>query len=126
MPFNIIIDKEKIKMAIENFEQCQLHSEKRWQEIGLQIQKIKDDQDTMNARLNKQAAMVEDIQSLSKSVSLLANNMDAMLKEQQAQNQRLNNLEAKPVKRFESILDTVIKLIVTAAVGVLLVKIGLQ
>lgn len=113
-------------MAIENFEQCQLQSEKRWQEIGLQIQKIQDDQATMNVRLNKQAAMVEDIQSLSKSVSLLANNMDAMLKEQQAQNQRLNNLEAKPVKRFESILDTVIKLIVTAAVGVLLVKIGLQ
>ena len=113
-------------MAITSFEECQLHSEKRWQEIRIQIQKIQDDQDTMTARLNKQASMVEDIQSLSKSVSLLANNMDAMLKEQQAQNQRLNNLEAKPVKRFESILDTVIKLLVTAGVSILLVKIGLQ
>lgn len=113
-------------MAIESFEQCQLHSEKRWQEIGLEIQKIKDDQATMTARLNKQAAMVEDIQSLSKSVSLLANNMDAMLKEQQAQNLRINNLEAKPVKRFEGIVDTIVKLVITAAVGALLVKIGLQ
>lgn len=113
-------------MAITSFEECQLHSGRRWEQIGIELQKIKDEQATMTVRLNKQASMVEDIQSLSKSVSLLANNMDAMLKEQQAQNQRLNTLEAKPVKRFESILDTVIKLIVTAAVGVLLVKIGLQ
>jgi hypothetical protein len=113
-------------MAISSFEQCQLHSEKRCQEIGLEIQKIKDEQSMMTVRLNKQASMVEDIQSLSRSVALLANNMDAMLKEQQAQNTRINNLEAKPIKRFDSILDTVIKLVITAAVGVLLVKIGLQ
>jgi hypothetical protein len=113
-------------MAIESFEQCQLHSEKRWQEIGIEIQKIKDELGVMSIRLNKQAQMVEDIQSLSKSVSLLANNMDAMLREQQSQNARLNNLESKPVKRFENILDTVIKLLVTAGVSILLVKIGLQ
>jgi hypothetical protein len=113
-------------MAIESFEQCQLNSEKRWQAISIELQKIKDDQEVMSVRLNKQAKMVEDIQSLSKSVSLLANNMDAMLREQQSQNARLNTLESKPVKRFESILDTVIKLLVTAGVSILLVKIGLQ
>lgn len=113
-------------MAIENFEQCQLKSEKRWQEIGLEIQKIKDDQEVMSTRLNKQAAMVEDIQSLSQSVAILANNMDAMLKEQQAQNRRLATLEEKPVKRFDNIMDTIIKVVLTAALGVILVKIGLQ
>lgn len=113
-------------MAIESFEQCQLKSEKRWHEIGIEIQKIKDDQETMTARLNKQAAMVEDIQSLSQSVALLASNMDAMLKEQRAQSSRLANLEQKPVKRFDSIVDTIIKVVLTAALGVILVKIGLQ
>lgn len=113
-------------MAIDSFDKCQLHAEHRWQEVALEIQKIKDDQEVMTARLNKQAAMVEDIQSLSQSVALLASNMDAMLKEQRAQNSRLANLEQKPVKRFDSILDTVIKLVITAAVGILLVKIGLQ
>lgn len=113
-------------MAIESFEQCQLHSEKRWQAISIELQKIKDDQEVMSVRLNKQAKMVEDIQSLSKSVSLLANNMDAMLREQQSQNARLNTLESKPIKRFDNIVDTIIKLVVTAAVGALLVKIGLQ
>jgi len=113
-------------MAIDTFEKCQLHSEQRWHEIGLEIQKIKDDQEVMTARLNKQAAMVEDIQSLSQSVALLASNMDAMLKEQQAQNRRLSTLEEKPVKRFDNIIDTIIKVVLTAAIGVILVKIGLQ
>jgi methyl-accepting chemotaxis protein len=118
--------KGDYKMAIETFDQCQLHAEKRFQEIGLDIQKIKDDMTVFSARLDKQAKMVEDIQSLSQSVALLASNMDAMLKEQKAQNTRLQTLEQKPVKRFDSILDTVIKLVITAAVGVLLIKIGLQ
>ena len=113
-------------MAIETFDQCRLHTEKRFQEISLDIQKIKDEMDVFTARLDKQAKMVEDIQSLSQSVALLASNMDAMLKEQQAQNARLQTLEQKPVKRFDNILDTIIKLVITAAIGVLLVKIGLQ
>ena len=113
-------------MAIDSFEKCQLKSEQRWHEISLEIQKIKDDQEVMTARLNKQAAMVEDIQSLSQSVALLASNMDAMLKEQQAQNRRIATLEEKPRKRFDDIIDTVIKIVITAAMGVLLVKIGLQ
>ena len=113
-------------MAIENFEQCQLKSEKRWNEIALDIQKIKDEMDVFTQRLNKQAKMVEDIQSLSQSVALLASNMDAMLREQQAQNARLQSLEQKPAKRFDSIIDTVIKVILTAALGVILVKVGLN
>lgn len=113
-------------MAIDSFDKCQLHAEHRWQEIALEIQKIKDDQEVMTARLNKQAAMVEDIQSLSQSVALLASNMDAMLKEQQAQNRRLATLEEKPVKRWDSILETIIKILITAGMGVILMKIGLQ
>ena len=118
--------KENYRMAIETFEQCQLKSEKRWQDIGIEIQKIKDEQRVMAIRLDKQANMVKDIQSLSQSVALLASNMDAMLKEQQSQNRRLATLEEKPKKRFEDIVDTVIKVVLTAAVGVILVKIGLQ
>lgn len=107
-------------------EKCRLESERRWSEQAIEIQHIKDEIDTMTARLNKQAAMVEDIQSLSQSVALLANNMDAMLKEQQRQNERLQSLEQKPIKRWDSILDTIVKVILTAALGVILMKIGLQ
>lgn len=109
-------------MDIDN---CRLESEKRWSQIQIEIQKIKDEQEVFVARLNKQAAMVKDIQDLSRSVALLASNMDGMLKELQAQSARLTSLEQKPVKRVDGIIDTIVKLVVTAAVGVILVKIGL-
>lgn len=109
-------------MDIDN---CRLESEKKWAKLQVEIQKIRDDQEVFVARLNKQAAMVEDIQDLSKSVALLASNMDGMLKELQVQGARLTSLEQKPAKRIDDIIDTIIKIVVTAAVGVILVKIGL-
>ena len=112
-------------MAIDSFEACQLKSEKRWSDIKLEIQKIKDDQQTMTARLNKQAAMVEDIQELSKAVAKLATNMEAMLQEQKSQNERLHTLEDKPRKRAEDIFDTILKIVITAAMGVILLKVGI-
>lgn len=113
-------------MAIETFEACQLKHEKRWQAIEIELQKIKDDQATMTARLNKQSAMVEDIQALSQSVAKLATNMEAMLNEQRSQNDRLRVLEDKPRKRAEDIFDTILKIVITAAMGVILVKVGLS
>ena len=120
---------------IENPEvlKCRLHSDERFNEIELDLQRVKDDVKniihtdlkTMEARLNKQAAMVGDIQQLSLNVASLSNNMQQMLEEMKSQNTRLQQLEQKPVKRFEGVLDTVIKLVVTAAVGVILFKIGL-
>lgn len=121
---------------IENPEilKCRLHSDTRFNDIELQLQKIKDDVKsiinndlkTMEVRLNKQAAMVADIQQLSVNVASLSQNMQQMLDEMKSQNTRLKTLEQKPVKRFEGVLDTIIKLVVTAAVGAILLKIGLQ
>ena len=89
-------------------------------------QKVKDELDMMTARLNKQAAMVEDIQKLSQSVALLANNMHAMLEEQKVLNTRLTELEKKPGKRWDSIIDKIVMLIVAALVGALLLKLGIS
>lgn len=114
--------------------QCRLNNDKRFSDIELDLQKVKDDVDniiksdlkTMEARLNKQAQMVGDIQQLSFNVASLSQNMKSMLDEIKAQNDRLNNLEKKPMKRWDNILDTIIKLAVTAVIGVIFVKIGLQ
>ena len=105
---------------------CRLESDKKWSEMDIEIQKVKDDIEVITARLNKQAILVQDIQELSKSVALLANNMDGMLKEQKRQNERLHSLEEKPRKRIDNVFDTIIKVIVTAVLGVILMKIGLQ
>ena len=105
--------------------QCQLAAEQRWSKISLDIQKVKDEQRTMEARLNKQSAMVEDIQQLSKSVSLLASNMDAMLREQQRQGDKLQMLEQKPAKKWENMSDKVVWFLVAAVLGFVLSQIGL-
>lgn len=113
--------------------QCKLQSDKKWAKIEVDLQKIQDDIKSITedkipvieARLNKQAGMVSEIQQVSLNVASLSQNMQSMLDELKKQNDRLNSLEQKPVKRYEGIIDTVVKLVVTAAVGVLLLKIGL-
>lgn len=108
-----------------DIDKCRLESEHRWSDINLKIQKMQDDMEVLKVRLDKQAVMVEDIQQLSASVSILANNMKSMLDEQQKQNTRLQNLEMKPAKRWDSALDKIINLVVAALVGALLIKLGL-
>jgi predicted nuclease with TOPRIM domain len=109
-------------MDIEN---CRLENERRFTELKLDIQELKDDSKVMQARLDKQAAMVSDIQQLSTSVSILANNMKSMLEEQQKQNERLHQLESKPAKRWDMVIDKIILLVVAAVVGGVLITLGL-
>ena len=114
--------------------ECKLQSDKRWNKVDLKIQKMEDEIKSitdgklpvMEARLNKQATMVNEIPKISLNVASLSQNMQGMLQEIKAQNERINTLEQKPVKRFEGVLDTIIKLVVTAAVTVILIKIGLK
>ena len=113
---------------------CKLESDKRWAKMELELQKVIDDIKVINddklpvleARLNKQAAMVSDIQQLSLNVASLSQNMQSMLEEIKTQNERLNTLEQKPARRWENTLDTIIKLVVTACITFVLVKLGLQ
>lgn len=113
-------------MSTNEIQECKLASEKRWTEIRLELQKIKDDQAVINQRLNKQAAMVNDIQELSKSTSILANNMKSMLDEQQKQNKRLEKLEQKPAKRWDNIIDKAIGIVVGAIIGYILMQLGIS
>ena len=113
--------------------QCKLQSDKKWAKTEVELQRINDDIKSIlddkipviEARLNKQAGMVSEIQQVSLNVASLSQNMQSMLDELKKQNERLLSLEQKPVKRYEGIIDTVVKLVVTAAVGALLLKIGL-
>ena len=106
--------------------ECKLESEKKWTDMRLKIQHIEDEVDTLRKDLNKQAKLVENIQELSNSVALLANNVKTMLEEQQKQDDRITLIEQKPIKRYDSVVDKVIMLIVAALVGALLIKLGLR
>lgn len=105
--------------------ECKLESEKKWTDMQLKIQHIEDEVDVLRKDLNKQAKLVENIQELSNSVALLANNVKTMLEEQQKQDERITLIEQKPIKRYDSVVDKVIMLIVAALVGALLIKLGL-
>ena len=106
-------------------DKCRLESEKRWSDVNMKIQKLQDEVKVMDARLNKQAAMVADIQQLSTSVSILANNMKSMLEEQQKQGNRIHTLEQKPAKRWDAVVDKIIMVVVGALAAALLIKLGL-
>lgn len=121
-------------MELENAVlKCKLESDKKWAKIELDMQKMRDDIGTllnqtiptMETRLNKQAQMVGDIQQISLNVASLSQNMQQMLEEMKKQNDRIENLEKRPMKRWDNILDTIIKLVITAAIGAILLKIGL-
>lgn len=108
-----------------DIDKCRLESEHRWSEVNVKFQKIQDDISVINNRLNKQASMVEDIQQLGTSVSILANNMKAMLDEQQKQNARIQTLEQKPAKRWDMIVDKIILLAVAGVMAYVLTQVGL-
>lgn len=112
-------------MADMDLQTHLIDAEKRWSEVNLRMQQLEDNNEMMFQRLNKQAAMVEDIQELSKSVSILANNMKSMLEEQQRQNQRLEELERKPGRRWDSIIDKILMTLVGAILAFILIKLGL-
>lgn len=105
---------------------CRLESEKRWSALEVRMKELEDTNDVMFQRLNKQAGLIEDIQELSSSVSVLANNMKSMLEEQRRQNKRLEELEKRPGKRWDAVVDKILMLLVGALMGYILIKLGLQ
>lgn len=108
-----------------DLQEYRLENEKRWADFSVRMKAIEDDNDVIYQRLNKQAALVEDIQQLSSSVAILANNMKSMLEEQQRQNQRLEDLEKKPAKKWDAVVDKVLMTVLGALIAYILLQAGL-
>lgn len=108
-----------------DLQEYRVENEKRWADFSVRMKAIEDDNDVIYQRLNKQAALVEDIQQLSSSVAILANNMKSMLEEQQRQNQRLEDLEKKPVKRWDAVIDKIVMTVLGALIAFVLLQVGL-
>lgn len=106
-------------------QEYRLENEKRWADFSVRMKAIEDDNEVIYQRLNKQAALVQDIQQLSSSVAVLANNMKSMLDEQQCQNKRLEELEKKPVKRWDAVIDKIVMTVLGALIAFVLLQVGL-
>ena len=106
-------------------QEYRLENEKRWADFSVRLKAIEDDNEVIYQRLNKQSALVQDIQQLSSSVAVLANNMKSMLDEQQRQNKRLEELEKKPVKRWDAVIDKIVMTVLGALIAFVLLQVGL-
>lgn len=106
-------------------QEYRLENEKRWADFSVRMKSIEDNNEVIYQRLNKQAALVEDIQQLSSSVAVLANNMKSLLEEQQLQNKRLEELEKKPAKRWDAVIDKIIMTVLGALIAFVLLQAGL-
>ena len=108
-----------------DLQEYRLENEKRWADFSVRMKAIEDDNEVIYQRLNKQSALVQDIQKLSSSVAVLANNMKSMLDEQQRQNKRLEELEKKPVKRWDAVIDKIVMTVLGALIAFVLLQVGL-
>lgn len=106
-------------------QEYRLENEKRWADFSVRMKAIEDDNEVIYQRLNKQSALVQDIQQLSSSVAVLANNMKSLLDEQQRQNKRLEELEKKPVKRWDAVIDKIVMTVLGALIAYVLLQAGL-
>lgn len=76
-------------------------------------------------RIDKLEAQTEAINRLATSMAVMAEKQDETMHSVTALNDKVTALEAKPAKRWESLVEKMIWAVVAALVGFLLAKIGL-
>lgn len=87
--------------------------------VKVEIQRIKDENDRQNHRLNDLEETVKQINELVLSVQRISISVEALTKEVQKQGQRLEKIENAPLERVNSISQTVITTITGIIIGAL-------
>lgn len=88
----------------------------KYSELKLALHDVENRVSNLESLFEKLSSSVDAIQSLTRSVDKLAINMDNTLKELKTQGNRIEALEKKPAKRWE----TMIQAAITTAVGIFL------
>lgn len=78
-----------------------------------------------NKRIEDLENKVEDISDLTTSVASLAKSVEQMAKAQEKQGKRLEALEQKPAKKWESFVDKVVWAVAAALIAFILSHIGI-
>ena len=86
--------------------------------------RMEDEHERQNKRIGNLEKKVEDVGALTASVASLAKSVEQMAKTQEKQGQRLEALEQKPAKRWDSLVDKAIWAFVGGAIAYILPKIG--
>lgn len=83
------------------------------------MKRVDDENNRQNHRLENLEAEVKQISELVSSVRVLAVNIEAMNKELAKQGERLEKIEEKPSKRWDSVVTGIITGIVGILIGLL-------
>lgn len=81
---------------------------------------------TCFAKLNDMQSLLESVNELAKSVAILATNYKTMDQKVDKIDKRIGDIEAKPSKRWDSIITVAITAVVTALVTFFLTKLGVS
>ena len=87
---------------------------------------MEDEHKRQNKRISDLETKVEDISDLTASVASLAHSVEQMAKAQEKQGKRLEALEQKPAKKWESFTDKVVWAIAAALIAFVLSYLGLS
>ncbi len=82
--------------------------------------------DRQNHRILKLEDMAEKINDLAISTEKLASTMEKMLEEQREQGKRISKLEGRDGEKWRSVAKIVATAVISAAIGALLMMIGIK
>lgn len=88
--------------------------------------RMEDEHKRQNKRITDLETKVEDISDLTTSVASLAKSVEQMAKAQEKQGKRLEALEQKPGKRWESFVDKAVWAVAAALIAFILSYLGLN
>lgn len=86
-----------------------------------QVEQIK----TLFSRADKQDALIEVLRTQTSTIGTLAEGQARIEKKVNGLSGEMDEIKAKPAKRWESAVDLVFKLVLTAVMGLILAKMGL-
>lgn len=95
------------------------------EQLALKLQETTDRSLRNEGRIKKLESEHSALHELAKSVAVMAEKMNTMNTNVQTLTDKVNELEEKPGKRWESVTDKIIMIVVAAIVGFILAKIGL-
>lgn len=88
--------------------------------------RMDDEHKRQNKRITDLELKVADIAELTTSVASLAKSVEQMAKAQEKQGKRLEALEQKPAKKWESFVDKVVWAIAAALIAFILSYLGIN
>lgn len=80
---------------------------------------------TLFDRANRQDGLIEVLRTQTATIGTLADGQTRIEKKVNGLSGELDEIKAKPAKKWEAAVDVAFKLILTAAVGILLARVGL-